>query len=181
MERGVSRMIKKTLSFLLLMMAAAGCGGGGAGNVTPEAQFTMSTDMGSFPLLVAFDASASSDSDGTIAQYEWDFGDGTTESGSITQHLYTAAGTYTARLTVTDDGGGSDTLSRDIDGYICDDGEACGAYISLDKPITLDIVKDMSRLDFVTDLNVSLPTTAAGNANNVELLLQHDTLKKICR
>jgi DNA-binding beta-propeller fold protein YncE len=55
----------------------------------------------------AFDGSSSSDPDGTIARYDWEFGDGTTlpNGGPTPTHTYAAAGAYTARLTVTDDGG----------------------------------------------------------------------------
>jgi RHS repeat-associated protein len=49
-----------------------------------------------------FNGSNSTDADGTITVYAWDFGDGTTATGATPQHTYTAAGNYTARLTVTD-------------------------------------------------------------------------------
>ena len=60
---------------------------------------------------VYFDGSGSSDPDGTIVSYAWNFGDGTTASGVTTSHIYSAADTYTVTLTVTDNGGltGSDT------------------------------------------------------------------------
>lgn len=60
-------------------------------------------------LTVAFDASASSDPDGTIAGYAWSFGDGTTGTGVTAIHTYAAAGTYTVALTVTDDAGATGT------------------------------------------------------------------------
>ncbi len=52
-----------------------------------------------------FDASTSSDADGTIASYTWDFGDGSTASGASVAHTYASAGSYLVRLTVTDDKG----------------------------------------------------------------------------
>src|SRR3989338_2145495 len=52
---------------------------------------------------VSFDGSASSDLDGSIVSYSWDYGDGNFGSGVTTTHAYLAAGSYTATLTVTDD------------------------------------------------------------------------------
>ena len=55
---------------------------------------------------MSFDASASSDSDGTIASYDWDYGDGAaaTDAGSQTSHVF-AGGTYTVKVTGTDEDG----------------------------------------------------------------------------
>jgi DNA-binding beta-propeller fold protein YncE len=59
-----------------------------------------------------FDASASSDPDGTVVRYDWEFGDGTTAAngGPRPSHAYAAAGSYAVRLQVTDDAGCSATL-----------------------------------------------------------------------
>lgn len=54
---------------------------------------------------VNFDGSGSSDPDGTIVSYDWDFGDGNGGSGMTTTHDYATAGSYIATLTVTDDDG----------------------------------------------------------------------------
>ncbi len=59
--------------------------------------------------LLTFDASSSSDPDGMIASYTWDFGDGSTAVGMTVNHSYNAAGTYHLILTITDDDGLSDT------------------------------------------------------------------------
>jgi len=60
---------------------------------------------------VNFDGSGSSDPDGIIVSYVWDFGDGTSGTGVTTSYVYTVAGIYTVTLVVTDNGGltGSDT------------------------------------------------------------------------
>ncbi|MCM3781741.1 S8 family serine peptidase [Neobacillus mesonae] len=58
---------------------------------------------------VTFDGSASYDEDGSIASYEWNFGDGTTGSGVTTVHTFTRAGNYNVELTVTDDKGATNT------------------------------------------------------------------------
>lgn len=60
---------------------------------------------------VTFDASTSS-STGTILSYEWDLGDGTTESGVSVYHTYEAAGRFTVRLVVTADDGSVGTIER---------------------------------------------------------------------
>jgi PKD repeat protein len=66
---------------------------------------------------VSFDGLGSSDPDGTIASYAWDFGDGTTGTGASATHAYQSAGTYTVRLTVTDSAGQKATASRAVTVY----------------------------------------------------------------
>lgn len=66
---------------------------------------------GEVGITVTFDGSGSSDPDGTIAAYSWDFGDGTTGTGANPSHAYTADGNYTVSLTVTDDEGASDSAT----------------------------------------------------------------------
>src|SRR5687768_2266793 len=51
---------------------------------------------------VTFDASGSTDPDGTPSAYEWDFGDGSKGAGLTATHTYEKAGDYTATLTVRD-------------------------------------------------------------------------------
>ena len=52
---------------------------------------------------ITFDGTGSDDPDGTIVTYRWDFGDGATGTGSRPVHTYTAVGSYTVELCVTDD------------------------------------------------------------------------------
>jgi GH18 family chitinase len=61
--------------------------------------------------VIYFDGSGSSDSDGTIVQYDWNFGDGNTGSSINPTHTYSADGSYTVSLTVTDDEGATDSSS----------------------------------------------------------------------
>ncbi|WP_431711840.1 PKD domain-containing protein [Glutamicibacter uratoxydans] len=80
-------------------------------NQLPEAAIGL-TGAG---LQVALDASGSTDTDGAIASYEWDLGDGTTQSGASIEHEYAEAGTYTITLTVTDDRNGSHSATVDYE------------------------------------------------------------------
>jgi PKD repeat protein len=80
-------------------------------NVPPVARFT-STTAG---LTASFNATTSSDSDGTIANYNWNYGDSsTTGSGANPSHPYTTAGTYQVTLTVTDNNGATDTVTHPV-------------------------------------------------------------------
>jgi microbial collagenase len=54
---------------------------------------------------VSFNSNGSVDTDGTIVSYHWSFGDNTTSNSANPSHTYTSAGSYTATLTVTDNGG----------------------------------------------------------------------------
>jgi PKD repeat protein len=76
-------------------------GTGTSQNTAPTAAFT----AGCTGLSCSFDGRSSSDPDGSVASYAWNFGDGTTGSGATPQHAFGSAGTYTVTLTVKDDGG----------------------------------------------------------------------------
>jgi PKD repeat protein len=84
--------------------------GAPAPNQPPTAAFTASPAG----LGVSFDATGSSDADGTVAGYAWDFGDGQTGSGATPNHAYAAPGTYAVRLTVTDDDGATAATTRSV-------------------------------------------------------------------
>ncbi|UYG18186.1 PKD domain-containing protein [Brachybacterium huguangmaarense] len=82
-----------------------------APNDPPTASFT-STASG---LTASVDGTASSDPDGSLVGYSWDWGDGTAAGTGMTMaHTYNEPGTYTITLTVTDNRGGTATKTRDV-------------------------------------------------------------------
>lgn len=70
---------------------------------SPTAAFVAPSATATLP--AGFDGSASTDPDGTVASWEWAFGDGATASGTNVSHTYSAAGTYSAKLSVVDNEG----------------------------------------------------------------------------
>jgi parallel beta-helix repeat protein len=96
---------------------------------------------------IMFDGSDSNDSDGTIASYTWDFGDGTTGTGITPTHTYTTAGNYTVVLTVTDNN--SLTHSNSIT-----------ASINVSGPPTILIAIDISNIEPIEEENEkTIPVT----------------------
>ena len=84
-------------------------------NQEPTAAFTSSCP----DFTCSFDSSGSSDPDGTIVSWSWDFGDPASPDNTSTEqnpaHLFTAAGgPYTVTLTVTDNGSLTGTVAHDV-------------------------------------------------------------------
>ncbi|HWL92136.1 MAG TPA: PKD domain-containing protein [Phycisphaerae bacterium] len=84
-------------------------------NAAPNAEFTFEVDE-SDTLLLSFDGSGSSDVDGEIERFDWDFGDGETlsDGGPAVEHAYAAPGTFTVQLEVFDEQGVSDSATIDV-------------------------------------------------------------------
>jgi PKD repeat protein len=81
-----------------------------ASNVLPTAVAAATTaTSGMAPLAVSFSSAGSIDPDGSISSYSWNFGDGGTSTAANPSRTYTTPGNYSARLTVTDNRGGSTT------------------------------------------------------------------------
>ena len=97
--------------------AAPAPGGSSSGSFQPPvAEFAY---MPAHPVVgdpVLFNGTFSSDFDGDIVAYAWDFnGDGTTDaSGAMVERTFTTPGLYQVSLTVTDDGGNRDTVTYPI-------------------------------------------------------------------
>jgi PKD repeat protein len=80
------------------------------GNLSPNASFTSSCDLRECSFT-----STSSDPDGSIAGYDWNFGDGSPHSTEANPtHTYTTVGDYTVALTVTDNQGATDRTTHTV-------------------------------------------------------------------
>jgi len=101
---------------------------------------------------VSFDGSGSSDMDGNIVSYDWDFGDGNTGTGVNPTQVYTVPGVFTVTLTVTDDGGATDTATTTAD--IID--------VPNSPPIAVD---DAYTTNEDTALNVAAPGVLANDTD----------------
>ncbi|MDG6222163.1 MAG: PKD domain-containing protein [Candidatus Bathyarchaeota archaeon] len=71
----------------------------------PQAQFTVDDYNPEVGQTITFDARMSTDSDGEIVRYSWNFGDEKTSEGMTTTHSYSAPDEYIVILTVVDDNG----------------------------------------------------------------------------
>jgi PKD repeat protein len=95
---------KQTVRVLWFYLAVCFSLGGCAlfSNLPPVGSFDASRTRGSIPLDVRFDASSSYDQDGHITRWDWDFGDGGTDTGPIVIHRFVDPDTYLVRLSVRD-------------------------------------------------------------------------------
>ena len=82
--------------------------------IPPSADFSFSPSDPRVGEEVVFDASESKD-DGKIVEYRWDFGDGKTGNGERIAHVYSSSGSYIVTLTVIDDDGLKDSITKGID------------------------------------------------------------------
>jgi len=147
--------------------------------------------------LVTFDGSGSSDPDGTIASFDWNFGDTTTDSGTIATKAYSAAGVYSVVLTATDNMGASSTDTATV--TVLTAGQAIQSLASIVQSFNLQQgiansldAKIQNALDAMTAANAGDRSDAANKLtafiNSVEAQrgkeltnAQADTLEALAR
>jgi len=101
------------------------------GPVAPAASFTYST----YSLDATF-TDTSTDSDGNVVGWSWDFGDSNTSTLQHPVHTYVSSGTYTVGLTITDKDGETDNTSQSV--TVTEDTEAPVVAVSGDDPVLVN-------------------------------------------
>src|SRR3954463_2265940 len=133
---------------------------GTTGNVPPTAAFNLPTT----PCTVQTDCTftdASTDADGTIASWAWNFGDGTTSTEQSPVHQFAVAGTYTVTLVVTDNAGAqSQPVSQSLEVSVAA-GQDCAASGPTAVTCTLTIPS-------AAKINVTLTSTSCQLNSKVE-------------
>ena len=125
-------------------------------NQAPIAVASVNVAEGVAPLVVSFDGSGSSDADGAIGGYSWDFGDGSSELGMLVGHTYASPGLYTATLTVTDDSGAT---MQDVVAIAVSD----AAALPFNEPPVASILP--STTEGLAPLYVSFDASASGDTD----------------
>ena len=158
--------------FLLLLVSCS------KSNRNPVALFTMNPDNGRSPLKVSFDASNSSDLDGTIKDYQWNFGDGKTAEGANVEHEFTAEGEYDIELRVIDNDGAEGSISKKL--LVKDNSvplaESQQLSTKQDEAIDITLVASDKEDDVLTYTITSNPENGSltGNAPNIRYQPNND-------
>jgi len=104
-------------AYMLMVLSNRSGGGNDGANKAPIAKITTDVIAGEAPLTVHFDGSKSTDDDGFIKSYVWNFGDGqTSQTQNPPPHTFATVGQYRVTLAVTDDGGavGRDSVTVSV-------------------------------------------------------------------
>ena len=112
-ERDMTRRWSSLLPTILLVLFLASCGSGGGSqpvNQVPVAN-AGGPYNGNVGQVITFDGSKSTDADGDMLTYAWNFGDSSTGTGVKPTHTYSAVGLFTVTLTVDDGRTGTNTAS----------------------------------------------------------------------
>jgi peptide/nickel transport system substrate-binding protein len=114
-KKSMTKIIAAVVVIILVVAAIGGAllllGGKEAANKSPTVSFSASNSVVNTSTPVIFNATASNDADGTIANYTWQYGDGVEEmkTSALTQHTYAYPGKYIVVLTVEDNEGAMTT------------------------------------------------------------------------
>jgi PKD repeat protein len=115
-------------------------------NAAPTAVFVFSPTEPVVDQDIVFNGTGSTDEDGSVVKYKWNFGDGVNyQSGSVVTHSYGAEGTYMVTLQVTDNDGATGVLSQEVAVGVTDNVVPTAAFtFSPTNPLSGDTVRFLS-------------------------------------
>ncbi|MCD6448853.1 MAG: PKD domain-containing protein, partial [Thermoplasmata archaeon] len=131
-------------------------------NKKPVADFSYSPSQPTDLDTITF-ADASTDEDGSIVAWLWEFGDGTTSNEQNPSHKYADNGTYVVKLTVTDDKGATATVQKIIE--VTNVAPVAKFTYKPDKPKVREEIEFNSSLSFDDDGNIVNYTWDFGDGN----------------
>ena len=146
-----------------------------AGDTSPVASFSVAPATVAFDEPATLDGTSSSDGDGTVVDWQWDFGDGTLASAAVIVHTWSEPGTHWVRLTVRDDDGATATTILPVEvarTSLCSPTPRAGCAAAATSTLTLrdDGTATKRRLDWAWKKGVvalpalGTPTTATDYA-----------------
>jgi outer membrane protein OmpA-like peptidoglycan-associated protein len=140
------------------------------GNQPPISELSCPTS-GVANQLLSFSATGSSDPDGTITSYKWDYGDGTTSDFTFPRatHRYVSPGTYVVQVLVEDDKGATSTAS-------CEVMVSAEERISISADVLFDFDKSELRPDGVAELEPLLQAMQADAQLNAVIVGHTDSI-----
>lgn len=109
----------------------------------PVAKFFTNPSVGDINTEFTFNAINSSDSDGSVIKYEWDFGNGNRASGSLATQIFRKPGFYEITLVVTDDDGLQNAVRKELNVGDFDEKKATAEI----QKVVLDFFALFSKLD----------------------------------
>jgi VCBS repeat-containing protein len=132
-------------------------------NTTPTASFTWAERAGD-PSTIDFDASGSSDPNGQIVDWQWDFGDQQNGTGETPSHTYTESGDHTVTLTVTDNDGNKNSTAQIVGRGLAVSIDAPTA-VKLGETFTLRISATNKRSSDVTNVHPAFDPVTRGQGD----------------
>jgi hypothetical protein len=112
MSYGQNRLHAMMLAGALMLQTACHHG---SDNQAPTAVFTASQPSSDQVTTYAFSSAGTTDKDGTVTTFAWDFGDGTSSAAPSPVHVYGATGYYAVKLTVADNNGATASATGTVD------------------------------------------------------------------
>lgn len=143
----------------------------GGANLSPTAAMSWSCQG----LACSFDGSPSSDPDGTVTTYDWDFGDSSNGSGINPGHSFPSAGSWQVNLVATDNEGASDNVTETVSVTV--PMLVRGPYLQMqtDEGVTVrwrtDAATDSVVRYGASAANLSLSQTVSGSRTEHEVVL----------